>query len=277
MSPKNGLHLVDKSTASFTDGGQRVSGIFKNLTNSQPLISVITVVYNGEKHIADTIESVLNLDYKKIEYIIIDGASIDNTSEIINKYNDSIDYWISEKDDGIYDAMNKGIRISTGDFLWFVNAGDIAINILHKYLNNLELRNYDLLLFPVNCLQRDGTVQKYKGNLAWPHQGILYRRKVFEKVGLYEDYRLISDRVLYDKAMKHKLKVRIIDDSICQFNYGGASSSIDSYKINVLEFLNNFKKNRSLISFYRLARAILNYCTYRAFNFKSDTMASLKH
>lgn len=96
----------------------------------KPLISIITIAFQAESHIRRTIESVLNQSYSNIEYIIVDGGSKDKTVSIINEYEDKFSlksiplYWISEKDNGIYDAMNKGMRIATGDYLWFMNTGD---------------------------------------------------------------------------------------------------------------------------------------------------------
>lgn len=87
-------------------------------------ISVITVCYNCVSVIEQTIKSVLEQTYPNIEYIIIDGGSMDGTVDIIKKYSDTVTYWISEPDNGIYDAMNKGIDMATGDYLNFMNAGD---------------------------------------------------------------------------------------------------------------------------------------------------------
>ena len=95
------------------------------LKNRPPVISIITIVYNGIDTLEKTILSVVNQDYNDIEYIIIDGNSTDGTQELIRKYNSQIATWISEKDEGIYDAMNKGIRLATGDYLWFINSGDL--------------------------------------------------------------------------------------------------------------------------------------------------------
>jgi len=87
-------------------------------------ISVITIVYNDLKHIESTMLSVLNQTYPNIEYIVIDGASTDGTADVIKEYSQRLSYWVSEKDGGIYDAMNKGLRAATGDFVWFINSGD---------------------------------------------------------------------------------------------------------------------------------------------------------
>lgn len=87
-------------------------------------ITVITVVYNGIDYIEDTILSVINQDYSNIEYIIIDGKSDDGTMDIVEKYATKISYWVSESDNGIYDAMNKGIKVATGDWIIFMNCGD---------------------------------------------------------------------------------------------------------------------------------------------------------
>jgi glycosyltransferase involved in cell wall biosynthesis len=91
---------------------------------NQPRISIITIVFNGAATLEKTILSIAGQSYKNIEYIIIDGKSTDSTVDLIKKYDHVISRWVSERDDGLYDAMNKGIEFSTGDYLWFINSGD---------------------------------------------------------------------------------------------------------------------------------------------------------
>lgn len=106
------------------EDGLRRRGYFRQFTNNLPLITVITVVYNNDKYLEQTIKSIIEQTYEAVEYIVIDGGSIDRTLEIIKKYNNAIDYWLSEPDKGIADAMNKGIRLAKGDFIIFLHADD---------------------------------------------------------------------------------------------------------------------------------------------------------
>ncbi len=105
-----------------------------------PKISIITVVFNSEKYLENTILSIIHQTYPFTEYIIIDGGSKDNTVNIIKKYEKYITYWVSEPDKGLYDAMNKGLKAATGDFVWFINSGDriYSEEVLENFLRNIE-------------------------------------------------------------------------------------------------------------------------------------------
>jgi len=110
-------------------------------SNEIPLVSIITVVYNGEKYLEQTIQSVINQTYKNIEYIIIDGGSTDGTLDIIKRYEKHISYWVSEADKGLYDAMNKGIKLAKGELVGMINSDDWyeleAVEIMAEaYKNN---------------------------------------------------------------------------------------------------------------------------------------------
>ena len=107
-------------------------------------ISVVTVCYNAAATIEETIQSVLGQTYPNVEYIIIDGGSTDGTVDIIKRYADRLAYWVSEPDNGIYDAMNKGIAVATGDYINFMNAGD-------KFYDNDVIRQVFLTPYPASC------------------------------------------------------------------------------------------------------------------------------
>ena len=119
--------------------------------NKEPLVSIITVVYNGEQYIEQTIKNVINQSYKNIEYIIIDGDSNDRTIDIIQKYQNHISYWSSEKDNGVYDAMNKGISYANGEIIGIINADD--------YYNEFSVQE------AVDKLTNKESVEVFFGNL----------------------------------------------------------------------------------------------------------------
>ena len=107
-------------------------------TTHSPLVTIITVVYNGQKFLEQTILSVINQTYPKIEYLIIDGGSTDGTLDIIDKYKTHIDYWVSEPDKGLYDAMNKGIALAKGELIGMINSDDwYEVNAVQLVINNL--------------------------------------------------------------------------------------------------------------------------------------------
>ena len=110
-------------------------------SDKKNIISIVTVTYNSVHNIEETILSVINQTYQNIEYIIIDGGSVDGTMNIVKKYKNSIDYIVSEKDNGIYDAMNKGIQIASGKWINFLNSGDTFYN--KKVIENISFKNYE--------------------------------------------------------------------------------------------------------------------------------------
>jgi glycosyltransferase involved in cell wall biosynthesis len=182
---------------------------------SQPLVTIITVVYNGEKLIEDTILSVINQTYKNLEYIIIDGASKDMSVDIIRKYDKYINYWISENDFGIYDAMNKGISFATGEWINFMNCGDtfysktiiedIFRNEIDKEISiiygDTVFRCEDVLL-----LKKAENINILNGRMPMCHQSTFTRRNILIQ-NLYSiTYLINSDYEFYYNRYKENIE-----------------------------------------------------------------------
>lgn len=155
------------------------------MTSENLKISVVTVCYNAVETIEETMLSVLNQTYPNIEYIIIDGGSTDGTVDIIKKYADRLAYWISEPDRGIYDAMNKGIDVATGDFIYFLGSDDVFFNsdVLVIVISHLK-NNKNIIYGDVRMKNRgnnyDGEFNTYKlckKNIS--HQAIFYPRYIY--------------------------------------------------------------------------------------------------
>jgi len=166
------------------------------MNNSSYVVSIITVVLNDMKGLEKTIQSMINQTYDNVEYIIIDGGSTDGTLDIIKKYEDKIDYWVSERDRGIYDAMNKGIDVASGNGLLFLNAGDYFVGkVLSKKIVipcflNVKYKNFFNKLVDVK-------IKNYKNGLPTCHQGILFENK---KIHYDTSYKIASD---YDFYLRH--------------------------------------------------------------------------
>lgn len=154
-------------------------------------ISIITVCYNCKNDIEKTILSVINQTYPNIEYIIIDGASTDGTLDIIKKYKENISIIISEPDNGIYDAMNKGINLATGDWINFMNAGDIfcETDTVSKTFKNSDYKNIDIIYGNSWEVYSDGTKQKMRPYYVDNKQPIVYRHGAsFVRASVHKKY-----------------------------------------------------------------------------------------
>ena len=173
-----------------------------------PVFSIITVTFNAEKVLERTILSVLNQTYGDIEYIIVDGASKDGTKQIIRQYEAGIRIWVSEPDQGLYDAMNKGLRVATGDYLWFLNAGDVLqqSHIVADVAKVAERHGYpDILYGETDLMNLSGHIiaerrLKAPRNLTWKsfrmgmlvcHQAFVAKRSIAPVYDL--SYRFSAD------------------------------------------------------------------------------------
>ena len=181
-----------------------------------PLITIITVVLNDESNIEQTILSVLNQNYKNIEYIIIDGASSDDTVKIIQKYNEKISHWKSEKDNGLYDAFNKGLEKSNGDLIGFVNSGDLLTEKSLEYLVEYYNKYKETDFFFGAVKKHWGVLHGYNrwkiyftwGFYSSHSTGFFIKKNAAKIVGKYNlKYKYSSDYdYFYRMIVKHKLK-----------------------------------------------------------------------
>jgi glycosyltransferase involved in cell wall biosynthesis len=218
---------------------------------NQPFITIITVVFNAEKSIERTIHSVITQDYNHIEYIIIDGASTDDTVPIIKKYADKISYWISETDNGIYDAMNKGIDAAKGDWIYFLGAGDVMLNVTAKVTQYLKDHNtvYYGDVYRLDYLSLyDGHFSPFRlaiRNIC--HQAIFYPAAAVRKYKFNTKYRVQADHNLNMQLYGDKqFRLKYIPVIVC--NYEGAGISEANWdKPFFTDKMNIIRKNFSFI------------------------------
>lgn len=201
-------------------------------------LSVITVVYNGASTIEQTIQSVIAQKNADIEYIIIDGGSSDGTNAIIEKYRDSIDYYISEPDEGIYDAMNKAIDVASGDIVSFINSDDwYEENVLKGVISEFERKNADILCGRARRIKDGefvGYVCMFKAidmdiihyRNIFCHQGMFIRRRLFEEIGLFDTkYKILADYDWNIRAYDAGTKIELLDADVSNFRVGGVSTT----------------------------------------------------
>ena len=199
-------------------------------------ISVITVCYNAQNTIERTIQSVLNQTYQDIEYIVVDGASTDSTLQILQQYQDKLKY-ISEPDNGLYDAMNKGIKMATGEYVMLLNADDKFYDneVVGKFAKMCEEKQTDLIYGNLAFLNKGNiSVQKHKSlNKIYlikntPQQpATFYKKSVFEKVGFFDtQFRIVADQEWFLRAfLKFHISAFWLDETVTLFSTEGLSNN----------------------------------------------------
>lgn len=207
--------------------------------NKPPKISVITVVYNGQDFLEGTIQSVIQQTYNNIEYLVIDGKSKDKTVDIIKNYKNHISNWISEPDKGLYDAMNKGLKMATGDFVLFMNAGDrfsnknVLTTVFSKYDKDTDILYGEVMMVNENHqpigTRTEITTRKLPQQLTWKsmklgmvvcHQAFIPRR---ELCPFYIDHNLSADIDWVIEILKKSRKNVNCGIVIADFLVGGVS------------------------------------------------------
>ena len=199
--------------------------------------SIITVNYNNKEGLRETIESVKGLSSNNYEYIIIDGGSTDGSVDVIKEHQNSISFWVSEKDDGIYNAMNKGIRQAKGEYINFMNSGDTYYTPDVLSLVEKELEDYDIVVgkeFHQNPKTGATATTFLPMRLSMatfvvsflPHQGGFIRHTLFDDMLYDESLKIVSDWKFYMLQIVYKnRKVKLINTVICQREQGGISNT----------------------------------------------------
>jgi glycosyltransferase involved in cell wall biosynthesis len=204
-------------------------------------ISIITVCYNSSETIRNTIDSVISQSYDNIEYIIIDGGSSDNTKEIVLSYGSSVSSFVSEQDRGIYHAMNKGIKMSTGEVVGILNSDDFFNNdkVIERVVGEFESNDIDALYGDIQFVNPDNlqkvvryysskrfSTSKFKYGYMPAHPSFYVKREYFEKLGYYkEDYKIGADfELLLRFLYNNKLKSSYIQMPFVTMRTGGIST-----------------------------------------------------
>ena len=213
-----------------------------------PLITIITATFNAAKELPRTIESIRGQTYKNIEWIVVDGGSTDETIGLIQQNEDVVDYWVSEPDDGIYDAWNKGVSKASGEWIAFLGAGDsYKPESIQLYVNAIAAtsRIQELVCSQVNLVNSGGMIlrtigapfdwNKFHKYMTFAHVGALHHRVLFERYGLFDtSYRSSAD---YEFFMRTggDVKSLYLDVVTSDMLIGGVSSSyqgiIETYVI----------------------------------------------
>jgi glycosyltransferase involved in cell wall biosynthesis len=205
-------------------------------------VSIITVTYNSEKTVGDTIDSILSQDYSNIEYIIVDGASKDRTIEIVESYGNQISKFISEPDRGMYDAMNKGINLATGDIIGILNSDDFYANqsVISNVVNAFIESDSDSIfgdLVYVNANDLSKVTRYYSSAHFYPklfaygwmpaHPTFFVKRWAYEQYGLFQtDYKIAADYELLTRFLaKYKLSYTYLPQVMVKMRTGGASTT----------------------------------------------------
>ena len=210
-------------------------------------ISIVTINYNNPSGLKKTIESVVNQTWKNFEYIIIDGGSTNGDVDIIKSFENQIDYWVSEPDKGIYNAMNKGIKKATGDFIIFMNSGDNFTNssvleeVQSKLTSDFDIYYGDYYRIKSNSKRRKTFPESlsfsyfYSGSLA--HPATFFRRTLFDEIFFYnESYKIVSDWEFYIYAICYKnVKYHYLKTAISDFDFTGISSNPKFKELEIQE------------------------------------------
>jgi glycosyltransferase involved in cell wall biosynthesis len=244
--------------------------------NVQHKISIITVVYNAELTIEDTIKAVLAQSYSRVEYIIVDGGSKDKTLSIIEKYKDRLGKFVSEKDKGIYDAMNKGVQMATGDVIGILNSDDlysddaVIEDVMHEFNKDSDLGMLYGDLVYVKKTNVDKIVRNWRSLPYYkkffehanvpPHPALFVRKKVYDELGMFNlTYKLASDYEFMLRIFKSgRFTSAYINRLIVKMRLGGATNnSVGNIVQGNREIIKAWKNNKLSVPFYLLPLRVI--------------------
>ncbi len=245
-----------------------MSGLTKN-----PLITIITVVLNDEENIEKTLKSVLDQDYKNIQYIVIDGGSNDNSVNIISKYSKRIDTFITEPDNGIYDAFNKGLSYAKGELIGFVNSGDLLTTKSLSYLNYYYNKYKEADFFFGSVKKHWGTLYGYKrwkifftwGFYSSHSTGFFIKKEAANLLGNYNlKYKYSSDYdYFYRMIVHHKMKgiASKKEELFGIFQRGGFSSRVNFFDhlVECTRIRLDNKQNKFMVLITVIIKFIFNH------------------
>lgn len=199
-------------------------------------ISIITACYNCSNEIEGTILSVIGQTYQDIEYIVIDGGSNDGTLDVINRYSDKITKIVSEKDKGVYDAMNKGLLIATGDWVNFMNAGDIFVNnhVLEDVFYDCNCQNSEVVIhgdFIHKHIWGYTFVKGFDGRQNICHQALFTKLDVHKRHLFNLEYKITADQIALREIVTDSSKIKYVPIPICIYKIFGGISSKSNYDL----------------------------------------------
>ncbi|MDR2410697.1 MAG: glycosyltransferase [Bacteroidales bacterium] len=237
-------------------------------------ISLITTCYNSGKTVERTIQSVMSQSYNNIEYIVVDGASTDGSVEIIKHYVEGITHFVSESDNGIYEAINKGIRLATGDVIGLLHSDDVfySRDVLAKIADVFSQSQTDIVYgngiyvspkHPEKIIRNwiSGEYRKKKIEQGWLplHPTVYVKRKVFDRCGLYdESYKIASDSdMLVRMLYKNSFEIYYLNEYIVRMCMGGISTSFKSQIYKWKEDIRMYRSH-SFHPYWTLGKKILS-------------------
>ena len=243
-NPEDKIHsalFLPENPDRKAEGGLRTQGYFKNTQIDKPLISVITVVFNGAEYLEQTINSVIEQTYGNVEYIIIDGGSTDGTLDIIKKYEGQVDYWVSERDKGIADAFNKGISLCTaGCWINILNSGDfyasatLFLDILNLFSTSKIVTGYSQYLNSKKLIPNRvlGNSELLPLKAMISHQASFVSIDIYKKFGGYNNtYKVRMDYELWSRVLKENSFHFIPEVFVHYLPYGESYKSVDKFII----------------------------------------------